>query len=41
MEQLLADYRRTWLTRNRLGGLDESTARFDRLLQLYREGIQG
>ena len=41
MEQLLADYRRTWLARNRPGGLDESAARFDRLLQLYRQGVQG
>ena len=41
MEQLLADYRRTWLARNRPGGLDESAARFDRLLQLYRRGMQG
>ncbi|MCY3760059.1 MAG: family 20 glycosylhydrolase, partial [Gemmatimonadetes bacterium] len=41
MEQVLADYRRTWLARNRPGGLDESAARFDRLLQLYRQGMQG
>jgi hypothetical protein len=41
MEQVLADYRRTWLARNRPGGLDESAARFARLLQLYRQGVQG
>ena len=41
MDHLLADYRRTWLARNRPGGLAESAARFERLLQLYRQGMQG
>ena len=38
MEQLLADYRQVWLVGNRPGGLEESSARFARLLELYREG---
>lgn len=36
LEGLIADYRRLWLARNRLGGLDDSAGRLEKLLALYR-----
>ena len=41
LEPLIDDYRQVWLARNRPGGLDESAARFSRLLELYRSGQKG
>lgn len=36
LERIVGDYRRIWLSRNREGGLADSTARYERLLALYR-----
>ena len=38
MASIVEEYRRAWLLRNRSGGLDESVARFEKLLALYRSG---
>ncbi len=38
LETLSADYRARWLARNRPGGLDDSAARLEKLLNLYRAG---
>lgn len=37
LEQIISEYRRLWLVRNRPGGLPDSAGRFERLLTLYRE----
>ena len=36
LEGIVAEYRRLWLSRNRLGGLADSVGRMERLLTLYR-----
>ena len=36
MGEIISEYRRLWLTRNRPGGLESSTARFKKLLAEYR-----
>ena len=36
LEAMIEEYRRIWLARNRSGGLEDSTARLEALLALYR-----
>jgi hypothetical protein len=36
LEGLIKEYRRLWLSRNRRGGLDDSSGRLEKLLTLYR-----
>ncbi|MCK4449475.1 MAG: hypothetical protein KAX26_02665, partial [Anaerolineae bacterium] len=36
LEEIVAEYRRLWLSRNRPGGLADSVGRMERLLNMYR-----
>ncbi|HEY64821.1 MAG TPA: family 20 glycosylhydrolase [Caldilineae bacterium] len=38
LEGIIEEYKRLWLARNRVGGLEDSVGRMERLLQLYRGG---
>ncbi len=38
LEAIIAEYKRLWLARNRIGGLADSVGRMERLLEMYRGG---